>query len=177
MDSNIEVLEQIAPGGQLVEPAYEDYFGFTDRKKWYFPDGFQFIEFKVMSEGDRKRYQADTRADVTVERASGNAKMSMDPGSERWTLIKTSVIDWHLMKKTPQNKWQKVEYNKQAFENWLGSANPTLVDALEKEIRKANPWLLQDMTVEDIDKEIASLQEMREVAVKREQGESVSSGR
>ena len=171
-----EVLEQPAPGKELIEPAYEDYFGFTERRKWYLPDGFQYIEFKIMTEGDRKRYQAETRADVTVERTSGNAKMSMDPGTERWTLIKSSVTDWHLMRKT-NDGWRKAEFDKKSFETWLGGASPTLIDSLEKEIRKANPWLLQDMTVEDIDKEIVNLQEMRDVAVRREQGEPVSSGK
>jgi hypothetical protein len=160
----------------LIEPAYEDYYGFKASKKWYFPDGLQYIEFKVMSEGDRKRFQSETRADLELVRTTGNARMKMDPGTERWTLLEGSVIGWNVQQRTP-NGWKAVPFDKQKFQQWLGGADPKLVDDFEKAVRKANPWLLQDMTVEDIDKEIDNLKEMREIAVKREQGEAASSGR
>jgi hypothetical protein len=49
--------------------------------------------------------------------------------------------------------------------------------AIEKDVRKHNPWLLQEMSVEDIDKEIASLEEMREVKLKEEAGNDSSSNK
>lgn len=171
------VLEQDAPGGELVEPAYEDYFGFRDIRQWYFPDGRQHIEFKVMNEGDRKQYQSQTRADLEVVRSTGNARMSMNPAEERHILLGTSITGWHLVQKTPQGVFKPVAFSKQTLSAWLLQADPRIIDQLEKEIRKANPWLMQDMTVADIDKELDSLREMREVAVKREQGEAGSAGK
>ena len=61
--------------------------------------------------------------------------------------------------------------NKFNLEKWLSVADPRLVEDLEKACRKLNPWLLADMSVEDIDREIESLKEMREEAAKREAGE------
>jgi hypothetical protein len=160
----------------LVEPAYEDYFGFETEYKHYLPDGKQYLVLTKMNEGARKRFQSETRSDLTLERTTGNARMRMDPGSQRWTLLECSVTGWYLMRKTREG-WKEVPFTKQAFPQWLGGADPVLVDALELAIRKLNPWLLQEMSVGDIDKEIANLQEMREAAVKREQGEESSSGK
>lgn len=161
-----------AAGVDLVEPAYTDYWGFDESERFWFPDHRQWIDFKKMNEGDRAKYQRDTRSDITLERTTGNAKMKADPSAERHALVKATVKDWNLYR-----KGQKVPFSLQTLDQWLGQTNPAIVDELEKAIRKANPWLLGEMTVEQIDKEISDLQEMREVAVKREQGEGVSSDR
>lgn len=170
---------QLAPPtgvDQLEEPMFEDYFGFDETLRHFLPDGRQYFVIKKMNEGDRKRYQSETRNDLTLLRTTGDAKMRMDPGSERWTLLKAAVTGWYLMRRTPAG-FREVDFTRQAFEQWLGGADPRLVDDLEKAVRKSNPWLLAEMTVEDIDREMANLQEMREVAVKREQGEAGSADR
>jgi hypothetical protein len=159
-----------------VEPAYEDYFGFSKEEKYYLPDGKQYLLLTKMNEGARKSFQSETRSDLTLERTTGDARMKIDSGSQRWALLKASVTGWMLMRRG-HNSWKAVEFTKTTFEQWLGSADPVIVDGLETAIRKLNPWLLQDMSVADIDKEISNLQEMREVAVKREQGEESSSGK
>jgi hypothetical protein len=58
------------------------------------------------------------------------------------------------------------------LKEWLENANPRLVEDLEKEIRKANPWLLAEMSVADIEREIENLEEMKKVAQEREAGEA-----
>ena len=170
----VDVAAMEAAGESLEETAYEDYFGFDETVKHFLPDGKQYFVIKKMNEGDRKRYQSETRSELTVQRATGDAKMRMDPGTERWTLLKSAVSGWHLVRRVSTG-WRTVDFSKQSFEQWLGAADPRLVDDLEKAVRKTNPWLLQEMSVADIDKEIESLQEMREVAVRREQGEESSS--
>lgn len=159
------------------EAGYEDYFGFDETRKWYFPDGKQYIEFQLMNEGKKAEYQNKTQRDLILERSSGNARMKLDQGSERHALISGSVIGWKMVRKTTEGKFEDAPFSKNAFDTWLKTANPVLVEGLEKEVRKANPWLMAEMSVEDIDKEIANLQEMREVAVEREKGEGGSGGR
>lgn len=164
----------------LIEPAYEDYWGFDDQRTFYLPDKKQFITFKVMSEGDRKKFQQKTRTDITLVRRTGDATMRMSPADERHALIVSSVTGWSLFRRNPKtNEMQPVPFSKDSpganLEMWLQVANPRIIDDLEKEIRKSNPWLLGEMTVEDIDKEIANLHEMREIALKREAGEESSS--
>lgn len=164
----------------LVEPAFEDYWGFSEVKEFVFPDGKQKIFYKIMNEGDRKKFQQKTRTDVILERQTGDARMKMSPADERHELIMASVTDWEMYRRE-NGKIVRVPFSGgspgSTFAQWLQLADPRIIDRLEKDIRKANPWLLGEMTVADIDKEIGNLQEMREIAERREAGEGSSSGK
>lgn len=170
-----------ADGVQLEDVVYEDYFGFDERHIYTLPDGKQFIEFKAMTEGDKARFQRATNRDVVVERSSGNARMKVDPASERQELLKVTVTGWNLVTKGKDGDFKPVPFsigsNGSNFEKWLQNANPKIVQNLELAVRKANSWLLADQTVEDIDREIESLQEARLEAVKRESGDSHSASK
>lgn len=145
-----------------------DYFGFKRTEKFYMPgsDKKFWIEIKPMNEGEKKNFQDKTSRDMVVERQSGNARMSVLAGTERHELIKSCIVNWNLMR-----DGVPVACDPRNVNDFLSLADPMIVEDLEKAIRKINPWLLADMKVEDIDKEIANLQEMREIALKREAGE------
>jgi hypothetical protein len=167
--------EQVTGDQQYGQPEVEqpqaaqqaDYFGFSDTRRFTFPDKISFIEFSVMNEGMKADYQKRTNKDMILERQSGNARMKVDIGGDRWALIKASVTGWNLMR-------QGVSYpfTDNHLKEWLENANPRLVEDLEKEIRKANPWLLAEMSVADIEREIENLEEMKKVAQEREAGEA-----
>lgn len=176
------------PGGNL-EPAqvdeyagYVDYFGFDERERWFFPDGKQWIEFKKLTEGDRAKFLKATRSDVHLNQKSGEARLSFDQSRERKELLMHSICDWHMMKRTVKNGetgWVHIPFSPNTsgggiLSQWIDSANPAVLGNLEKAIRKCNPWLLNELTVEQIDKEIADLQELRAVAEKREADEKNS---
>ncbi|MFD5451669.1 MULTISPECIES: hypothetical protein [Streptomyces] len=169
--------EQSAP--PVDEPQYVDYFGFKESRKFFFPDGKTYIEFEVMNEGAKARFQRLTSRDLRVERATGDARLRMDPGAERHALIDQSVTGWNLMRRDPKDKsanprWEHAPFDKSNLNRFLENADPRIVEDLEKEIRLANPWLMDEMTVEDIDKEIANLQELRAKAVEREEAKAAS---
>jgi len=149
------------------EGVQQDYFGFSASDKFFFPDKMTYIEFTKMNEGKKKDYQDKTSKDLVLERTSGNARMTVLQGSERHELIKACVVGWNLTR-----GGQPVPFNQVNLNDFLTLTDPTIVEGLEKAIRKANPWLLGEMSVADIDKEISNLQEMREVAAKREAGEA-----
>jgi hypothetical protein len=167
----------LPPGQEGVEPPaaemYEDYWGVDEVHKHYLPDGKQFFEFRVMDEGARSRFQKLTNEDMTVMR-DNTAKVKMDPVAQRHTLIKESVIDWNLMQRGPAGDWSQAPFSKRNLEQWLEKAPPKIVDDLEFVIRKANPWMQADMNVEEIDKEIERLYDLRKQVVARESGEGTS---
>lgn len=145
----------------------QDYFGFSATGKYFFPDGVTYIEFTKMNEGAKKDFQDKTSKDLVLERTSGNARMTVLQGSERHALIKACVVDWNLLRNgTP------IAFTAAALNDFLALTDPVIVEGLEKEIRKANPWLLGEMSSGDIKKEITNLEEMLEVALKREAGEA-----
>lgn len=152
---------------------YVDYFGFGDEQVFTLPDRRQTISFKVMNEGERAKFQKKTSKDIKFNRTSGDAAIRADQAEERHELIMTSVTGWSLMRLGPGG-WQPVPFStgspSSALAKWLQIADPRIVDELELAIRRANPWMQADMTVEEIDKEIERLQDLRKEVAERERG-------
>ncbi len=165
-------------GVAIDEPAFEDYFGFEETHKWYFPDGKQYVEFQIMNDGARSRYQAKTSQNVRLFKTSGDAQIKVDPAQERGVLFEESVVGWFVVKKNPATG----EFDAQPFDRggkpqqggnfdqWRMKANPKFITELESAIRKVNPWLRNDLSIKDIDEQMDELREMRAEAMKREEG-------
>jgi hypothetical protein len=166
--------------GQEPPEMYEDYWGVDETLRHYLPDGKQYFEFRVMDEGARSRFQKLTNEDMTVMR-DNTAKVRMDPVAQRHTLIKESVVGWFLMQKMPDGTWTEAPpptaQNKRPIDQWLEKAPPKIVDDLEFAIRKANPWMQADMNLEEVDKEIERLYDLRKQIVARESGEGTSANK
>lgn len=160
---------------------YGDYYGFDERVKWDFPDGKQWIEFKKLTEGDRAKYLKATKSDVHLNQKSGEARFAFDQSNDRKALLLHSITDWHLVHIQGQGANRKVtpvpfpNGNSNtpggALAQWIDRANPALLAQLEKAIRKANPWLLNEMSAEQIRKEMADLEELLKAAEEREENE------
>src|SRR6478609_2370349 len=159
------------PSDDIQRPQQEDYFGFQATERFTFPDGLSWIEFEKMNEGKKAQFQKSSSRDLVLERQSGNARMKVDPGGDRHALILECCVDWNL-KRGPQR--EPILFSERNLREFLALANPQIVEDLEKAIRKFNPWLMAEMTVEDIDREIDNLKEMREIAEARELGKSSS---
>lgn len=169
---------QALPENPVVTPdtneGYEDYWGVSETRRYTLPDGKQWIEFKIMDEGDKTKFQKMTNSDLIVQR-SGDSRIKIDPARERHELIKSSVTNWNLMQRGQDGQWSPAPFGgARSLEQWLEKAPPKIVEDLELEIRKANPWMQADMSVEEIDKEIERLQDLRRLARERELGEGVS---
>lgn len=166
-------LSQAPSAGAEVEQVFSDYFGFEEEGEFTFPDGKTKIWFKAMNEGERSRFQRETNRDVSLERGSGNARIKTDPAGERKALILASCTNWNLHRKDPASgRMVPVPFSGQTsgstLAQWLERANPKIVDALEEAIRKVNPWLVGDMSLEDIEREIERLQDMKQEKIKLE---------
>lgn len=169
----------MAESGHRVEDVVEiNYFGFSSTERWYFPgqsripdDRKQYLVVKKMSEGDKARFQKTTNRDIRIQRTTGDARMSMDAVAERHELIRISVTDARVMMPGPDGKLRfddkKVEV---VVKNLLDNGDPDVVQQLEKFIRELNPWMRADMSVEEIDKEIERLQEIKREKADEEAG-------
>ena len=154
-----------AAGIPAEEQVFEDYFGFDERHKVPLPDGKSWVQFEVMSEGRRKHYLNSTNRDVRINRSTGDAHMSMKPGDERHALLLETICDWNL-----RRGGEPVPFTKNNLQEFLDKANPRIIDKIEKEVRLKHPWLMADMEIEDIEKEIENLQEMLEVKKREQEG-------
>lgn len=154
-----------AAGQPTTEEVYEDYFGFDETHRATLPDGKSYVEFKVMTEGDRKQYLNAQNKKVTIRKGTGDAEMELAPGNDKYNLLKLTIVNWNL-----RRGGQTVPFNKKELDEFLNGANPRIIDIIHREVTLKHPWLLDEMTVEDIDKEIESLQKMREVVERNDSG-------
>lgn len=161
-----------AAGVPTEDHITEDYFAFDVEHKVFLPDGKQYVLYKEFNEGQRKKYLNQTNRDVTVSRVTRDMKVKMAPGDERHVLLKTAITGWHVFK-----GGQEVPFTPRNLEEFLDKAPPRVIDIIETAVRKANAWLLAEMSVEDIQKEIDSLQEMLEAKQKEEAGKLDSASR
>lgn len=147
------------------QPVHEDYFGFDKTHRVYMPDGVSYVEHKEFTEGQRREYLNQTNKAVRLQRSTGDAVMQMAAGDDRYYLLKTAICGWNLYR-----GGQPVDFTKKNLEEFLEKANPAIVDKIEKDIRNKNPWLLQDVSVEDIDQQMEELSELRKRKVAEEEG-------
>ena len=154
-----------------VVAVQDDYFGFGAEERFVFPDGVTYISFRIMNEGQRKKFQKSTNRDIKFNRATNDASIKADPAEERWQLITSSCIGWNLVRRNPTTlTLDPIMFNGKLLEQWMEAADPKLVDDLELAIRRANPWLQAEMTIEELDKEMERLSDLRKTLVERDRG-------
>lgn len=149
-----------------------DYFGFEVTHKVMLPDGISFIEHKEMTEGARRLHLNESNRGLRIQRSTGDALVNTKPGDERHSLLKRAIVGWNLIQ---GDKF--IPFNDRNLGLFLESANPRIVELVEKDVRKHNPWLLADLTLEDMVKERDNLNEMIEVKEKEDEGKASSKSR
>jgi hypothetical protein len=159
-----------ADGVSTSTPVQANYFGFSQTHRVFFPDGVTYVEIKTLNEGDRRAYLDAVNREVRLQKTSGDAIMKMATGSERKVLLEASIIGWNLLGPNGQPLTFSNDGRGGTLQQFLNQADPSIIDIIEKEIRKRNVWLMADLSVEDIDKQIEELHEMRAVKIKEAEG-------
>ena len=147
------------------EPTQVDYFGtVNETERHTLPDGKSYVEVKVMTEGDRRKYLANSNKGIRIEK-SGDSLMEIDPGGNRFHLLMVAIVDWNLTRAGAD-----VRFNTHELRKFLENAPPSVIDGIELAVNELNPWLSDNITVEGIDEEIERLTELREKTVARDEG-------
>jgi hypothetical protein len=166
------VLEAMRAEGIPTETGiYDDYFGFQERHRVTLPDGVSWVEHQTLNEGARRRYLNDQNREVKVQKVTGDAILKMQTGEERASLLKAAIVNWDLRRLDEKTKeLVVVPFSDQRLRDFLEKAPPSAIDPIEKDVRKHNPWLLADVTVEDIDRQIKELNDMKEQKIREAEG-------
>jgi hypothetical protein len=158
--------EGLRASGQPTEyPVVVDYFATEDIYTCVLPDGVQWVQHKALTEGDRRKYRNKTSRNVRINRATQDASMEMASGDDLHVLLTIAVVGWNL-----QRNGVEVPFHKRALDEFLEKAPPSIIDHIHKDITKHNPWLLGDISLEDMLKERDNLDEMIEVKRKEAEG-------
>lgn len=163
-------------GVATTESGLVDYFAFSETHTVPLPDGKQFIVHTTLNEGAKKNYQNMQSRDLIIQRTTGDAKMKMIPGDERHALLSQAITDWYLVRIVDGSPVE-VPFHKRELDKFLLAAPPKIIELVEKDIRAKNPWLLAEMEIEDIDREIANLEEMKRVKIEEDQGKVSSASK
>lgn len=158
-----------AEGGPATEKVQVDFFAPVPDITTMLPDGISFVTHKKMNEGDRRKYLAAINRDLKIQKGTGDAIMRLASGEERTALLKCAITGWNLIR--GGQPWPFNAHNLAAF---LEQAPVDILELVEADVRKNNKWLIADATVEDIDKQIEELQEMRQEIIDRESGNAGS---
>lgn len=154
-----------------------DFFAFDLTETVYLPgSSTQYVVIKSLTEGEKKAYQNLVNREVTLKKG-GDAQMKMAAGDERHHLLKNGIVDWHLLRRPVKGgrpdmsqPLQPVTFNARELGLFLDHANPVVVEHIEKALRKANPWLMAEMDLEDMIRERDNLNEMIAAKEKEEAG-------
>lgn len=168
-DSAVKEME--AQGVATDTGVFADYFGFEQTRNVMLPDGSSFVTIQLLNEGARRKYLNAVNKDIRIERQTGDAKLKVATGDDRHELLKAAIINWNLKQKNAKTgQMEPVPFTGQNLQRFLDNTNPKIIDLIEKEIRKDNEWLVGEVTVEDIDKQIEELQELREKKIAEAEG-------
>jgi hypothetical protein len=154
-----------AAGQDPYEKVQADYFAIGDDVTTYLPDGVSWVTHKTLTEGDRRKYLGKVNRDMKLQKGTGDAIMRLAAGEDRAALLSVAITGWNLIR-----NGQSVKFDDRSRDQFLTSGPVAIVELIEKAVKANNPWLTQDMTVEDIDAEIASLQDLRAEVAEREAG-------
>jgi len=158
-------------GVTTFEAIQEDYFGFDETYTVKLPDGKSWIAHSALNEGARRKYMNSQNRELKVQKVTGDAIMKIASGEERLALLQQAITGWNLVTKNKKTgEIEPIVFNLPNLNKFLDSASPAIIDLIEKDVRNRNSWLMGDVTVEDIDKQIEELQEMREKKVKEAEG-------
>lgn len=147
-----------------------DYFGAAEEHTVVLPDGVSTITHKTFMEGDKRKYMNAVNRDLVINQQTRDARLRMAPGDDRYNLLKQAIVGWTLTK-----NGAPFPFTARNVDEVLNNFPPAVLDVVEADIRKQNPWLLSEVTIEDIDKEIANLQELRDRKIKEAEGKGDSS--
>ena len=159
-------MEDAVPATVTQMPTRLNIFGQISTTKVPLGDGVSYVEVQKMTGGMRDRYEGQSSRPLKVSR-EGEAEVKMDASIERRALLDICIVGWDIY--VNGDPWPFNDANKRRF---LADAPVELIDEVEKAARELNPWLLDEVTVEALDKQIAELTELRDRKLEEEAGKA-----
>jgi hypothetical protein len=158
-------------GVATEEKVQVDYFAFEDTQNVYFPDGTSYVTIQALNEGGRRQYLNAVNREVRIDKASGDARMQLANGDERRILLSRAIIGWNLVRSSKNGgEAQPLKFQESTLGEFLTRANPKIIDIIDKEVRAQNPWLMNDVTLEDLLKQRDELDEQIEKKRQEDEG-------
>jgi hypothetical protein len=165
-------IQRHADSGQPVEEKrFFDYFAEPEAKFYYLPDGVQYFEYRELREGGKAAYERATNNDIRVQRATGDARLRVDPVTARHTLVRLAVTDAFIQYLDGAGNAERLtfrvgprEKNEKFWELVFEKFPAKFIDGLHSEVQKVNTWVAADDDVEGLKKQRDEINERIERA-------------
>jgi hypothetical protein len=113
------------------------YFGVKKTKKFYLDESNdQWIEFKVLTEGERVQYQDSVSGKVSINQATQMGEIETRMGSDRAALIKLAVCGYDIL--VGEIGERLAGYDKAKWEELYEGMDGNVAEKLYDEIKKFN---------------------------------------
>lgn len=166
-----------AAGHQLEETKYVDYFAEPETHRFFLPDGQQYFDYQELREGGKALYEKATNQDIRVQRSTGDARLKVDPATQRQTMIRLSVVDACIFHRE-NGRMVRMDFNKERpgrFWDMIFDKFPAkLLEELHREMEKVNTWVAADDDVKAL-KEQRELLDERIARAEEEEAKKLSS--
>ena len=120
----------------------EFYFGVKKTQKMYLDDTKeQWIEYKMLTEGERIKYQDEVSGKVSFDQLTQKAEIESKVGSDRQKLIQIAVCGFNIFMPDPENvEGKKVEnaFSREKWEELYSQMNAASAEKLYQEIIEFN---------------------------------------
>ena len=161
--------DMAAAGIATEETLQVDYFGFEETQRVDLPDNRSYVDIKALNEGGRRAYLNAVNKEVRIAKGTGDAVMQMANGDERRILLRHAICGWNLVR-VRNGALEPVPFKDGPVSDFLEKANPVIIDVIDKAVRKQNPWLQSDVTLEDLENQRKELDEQIEKKRLEEEG-------
>jgi len=153
------------------ETVQVDYFGFEETENVFLPDGKSYVTIQALNEGGRRRYLNRVNREVKIAKQTGDAIMQLANGDERRILLAEAIVAWNLVRKNKTDgSLQPLVFNEGKLNEFLTTGNPKVIDVIDKAVRAQNPWLMADVTLDDLLQQREELDEQIEKKRAEEEG-------
>ena len=162
-------VDMAAAGLSVEETVQIDYFGFEETERVPLPDHRSYVDIKALNEGGRRAYLNAVNREVKISKGTGDAIMQMANGDERRILLRHAICGWNLVR-TRNGTLEPVPFKEGLLSEFLEKANPMVIEVIDKAVRKQNPWLMIDVSLEDLEKQREELDDQIEKKRREEEG-------
>ena len=128
-------------------------------------DGQTTVTVKRLNEGERRDFMKSTQKPLKVSQADQTVEMMPDMVGTRHALIKAALTDWNF-----EVGGAPLPFNPGNVRRLLDEGDPAVIDEIEEAARETNPWLLDDVSLDDLLDQREKLDEMIDAKRAAEEG-------
>jgi len=143
-------------------PQRRDFFGAKEDEIVELDDAGSHVRVKYFVAGDKSKYLKALNRQVELGK-DGKSRIQISGAEDQAALLRVAITGWGIYQGE-----RALPFTNNNLRDFLSKAPVDVLDTIEKQVRKMNPFLDDELTVEEIDAQITDLEELRAELIERE---------